>query len=314
MAKKRRRSKRRLKLKKRVRTVGLAVLVVISTLVTLTVLYVFRSLGRPFVRAEGGGYPPFSWSGATPVSLAWLVGPADSPEQVAVLHLDPHAQRAVLIRVAPEELTGVGISERVRSLAAVTNLPIKGYLFLETEGLSELREILGADASWPRWRLNVISKLPDCLSVFRRDLLTNLSMGEVFQVARFLAVLREDRRVVVNLSDTSSSIGGLCFDEVLQDEGLRILILNGTREGGLAAHAARWVRSMGGFVLAVGNAPQQGHEGSMILATDISSYTVKRLAASFAITDLRTIGKDVEWAKRADVVIILGLDKVGFFW
>ena len=313
MAKKRRRSKSRLKLKKRVRTVGLAVLVVIATMATLATLYVFRLLSRPFVRAEDGGHTPFSWSGTTPVSFAWLVGPADSPEQVAILHLDPHEQRAVLIRVKPEELTGVSISERVGSLAAAAALPIEGYFFLETEGLSELKETLGAGATWSRWGFDIIPKLPACLSVFRSHLLTDLSVGDVSRVIRFLAVLREDRRVIVDLSETASSIEGLCFDEVLQDEGLRILVLNGTREAGLAAYAAQWVRNVGGFVLAVGNAPQQDHEKSMILATDVSSYTVGRLAASFAITDLRSIGADVEWAKRADVVRILGLDKVGFF-
>ena len=300
--------------KKRVRTVGLAVLVVISTLATLAVLYVFRLLSRPFVRAEDGGRPPFSWSGTVPVNLAWLAGPADSPDQAAVLHLDPHRQRAVLIGVKPEELTEAGISEQVRALAAVTALPIEGYFFMGTGGLSELREILGPDATWSRWGLSIIPKLPTCLPVFRRHLLTNLSVGDVYRVVRFLATLREDRRVVVDLSETASSIGGLCFDEVLQDEGLRILVLNGTRRAGLAARAAQWVGNMGGFVLAVGNAPQQDYEHSLILATDVSSYTVGRLASSFAVTDLRAIGEDVEWAKRADVVLILGLDKTSFFW
>ena len=313
------RLKSRFQLKRKLRIVGSAFLVVISTLATLVFLYLFKVAKQPFAEAGVGG-SSFSWSGRRPVNIALLVTPSKSHQELqegAILHLDPYKGKAILIRLSPDVLPGAGLGAAswLGNLSKGLALPICGYFLIDNQGLLKLYEIWDAGDDWTDWGLGVLPVVPRLIPIFNEHLVTNSSLGEIFRIVSFVLGLRFDQKTELNVEGvlTADAVGVSCFDEEIKDEGARILVLNGTTDGGLAAKAARWVENMGGTVLDVGNAPQQNYDKSLILASDVDSYTVRTLASSFDIPDLRNIEGVFDWAKRADVVLILGLDKSDFF-
>lgn len=312
------RLKGRFQFGKKLRILGLAFLVVFSTLVTLAFLYLFKFIKQPFAQAGGGAPPLFSWSGRSPVNFAWLVvssGSSGKLEEVAVLHLNPDKGRAVLIRLPPNTIPE-GDSDVVSWLGALSRklaLPIRGYFLVDSSSLSEFDEVLDEGTNWAGWGFRMFPRLPSLFPILRKRLTTNLSLVEVFRAVRVLLSLREDQKIEVNWEEIKDATREFCSDERMKDEGAKILVLNGTYEVGLAARASRWIENLGGTVLDVGNAPRQDYERSVILALDFASYTVRSLASDFNISDLRDLGESIDWAKRADIVLILGLDKGDFF-
>ena len=313
------RLKSRFNLHRKLRLLGLALLVVLSTLVTLASLYLFRLINQPFVQAGSRMLPSSSWSGQSPANFAWFVVSSKASqklEEAAVLHLDPSRKQALLIRMPPKAAIENGSGEAADWLGELSKrlaLPIQGYFLVDREGLSKLGEVLGADANWMAWRFQTLSRIPSLFPILRRHLVTNLSLGEILKVSRFVLSLRESQKIEVSSERVGEAMSSCCFDEKIKDEGAKILVLNGTFEAGLAARAARWVENLGGFVLDVGNAPQQNYERSVLLVSNPSSYTAQILAESFGISNLRGIGESLGWMRRADIVLILGLDKKDFF-
>jgi len=328
--------KSRFKIKKKLRIFSLALLVVLATAVTLAAFYLFQFLAHPLAQAEGGANLSFTWDGKVPVNFAWLVISCDSPhliKEAAVLHLDPYAKRAVLFKVNPqteiEMPLGFGkekiaasfalgelskppcaVELATKSLGKTLALPLCGYFLTDEAGHMEASEILGPAADWAGWGLRVFPKIPALFFSSRENLRTNLSLGEVLRVARFLFSLREDQRFEVLGSEP---VGEFCADEQVKLEGMGILILNGTSESGLASRAAKRIENLGGKVLDVGNTSEPNFSHSVILARDPTSYTASALARALEISDLRSKGGTLRWEKRADIVLILGLDKVDVF-
>lgn len=330
------RLKKRFKIKKKLRIFSLALLVVLATLATLLGLYLFQFFRHPLAQAEGGANLSFTWDATVPANFAWLVVSRDSPhliKEAAVLHLAPQSGKAILLRVDPQteielplgfgrekiaasfalgELSepSCSVELAVKALAKTLALPLEGYFLIDEDGLFEVSEILGPTADWAGWELGVISKIPNLFLSLRKNLRTNLSLGEILKVSQFLFALREDQRLEVSDLEFTPDF---CADEKIRLEGKGVLILNGTSEGGLALRAAKWVENLGGNILDIGNAPERNFSQSVILARDPTSYTALALARALGISDLRSKGETLRWEKRADIVLILGLDKVEVF-
>jgi len=318
----------------------MACLVFLATLLTLGGLYLFQFFSHPLAQAEGGANLPASWDGSSPVNFAWLVIQNESPHLVreaAILHLDPTARKAVLIKIDPEMQVDLARGfgrERIAAsfalgelakpsramelalsaLSKAAALPLAGYFLTDERGLQELSENLGAlppsGVSWAGWSPTLLLKFPRIFTSLRRNVRTNVTFVELWRISRFLFGLSADHCLE---TEDLTAISELCADERIRADGEGILILNGTKVPGLASRAARWVENLGGKVLAVGNAPEQSFSYSMILTRGLDSYTASALARAFGISDLRGKGETLRWEKRGDIVLILGLDKVDSF-
>lgn len=308
---------KRFQIGRRFRILGLSLMVVFCTLMTFCALYLIRFFQQPFAQAGVEVGAPFSWSGGDPVNLVWLVESSEFPnglKTVVVLHLDPRKERAVFIHVDSEPFSvGSGVVGGLRDISRELALPIQGYFLVDEGSVSRIRGALGSDGGWKVWNLRTVVKILPLLPVLEDHFESNLSLGEIFRVGRFFLTLRDDRKMDVFSDVRADLVSELCVDEVVRDEGAKILILNGTSESGLAGRVAQWVENLGGFILDIENAPQQNYEHSLILTTDLSSYTTRRLSSILGISDLRALQGSLEWARRADIVLILGLDKREFF-
>ncbi len=296
---------------------AVAVLVLFATFGTYFSIYVFRSFKEPFVRAEGGPDIPFSWQSKEPKSFAWLISRDEEHrilEKAAILHIDPQAERVVVVNISESELSlSHGIPSFLSDISRELSLPVTGYFLLEKSALEEIAEKKSTVLDWKNWGFTSIIELPLLVRVGRGHFWSNLTFPEILRVSKFILGTRQDQRVQVDYSKPSEAIKSLFKDKKVEEEAARVLILNGTRTPGLAGSAQNWLENLGCFILDVGNAPQQNHKESLILAVDPKLYTVQKIAESLQIDLVKKLDKSLEWAKRADIVVILGVDKKRFF-
>lgn len=311
---------KRFRIKRKLRLLAAAVLVLGATLGTYFSVYLFQSFKNPFVQAEGGPEIPFSWQSKEPKSFAWLVS-RDAEhrilEDAAVFHLDPQAGRVIVVDVSESGLSlSHGVPACLSALSKKMSVPITGYFLLEKSALEDLSEEDDDVLDWKKWDFTSVFKLPVLLRLGKGHFWSNLSIPEILRVSKFMLGTREDQRIKIDYSDEveSGNFTTTFFkDQKVETEGARVLILNGTKIGGLAGSARSWLKNLGCFILDIGNAPQQNYEESLILAVDPKLYTVQKIAGSLQIDVVKKLDQSLGWAKRADIVVILGVDKKGFF-
>ena len=209
-----------------------------------------------------------------------------------------------------------GVSSCLSSISREVSLPVTGYFLIEKSALERLKSENADSVAWKKWGLTTLFKLPVYIRNGKGHFWSNLSLPEFMRVSKFILGTREDQRIMLEQGsgeDPANIVSNFFTDQKLKSEGLRILVLNGTKVSGLAGGAELWLKNLGCFVLDVGNAPQQNHEESLILATDPRSYTVQRIASSLQIDVVKKLDSSLDWAKRADMVLILGIDKKDYF-
>lgn len=311
---------KRFRIKRKLRLLAAATLVLVATFGTYFSIYLFQSFRNPFVQAEGGLEVPFSWQAKEPKSFALLIS-RDSEhrilDQAAVLHIDPQKERVVVLDVSESDLSlSHGVPSCLSALSQKLSTPVNGYFLFEKSALEELSGEDSELLDWKKWDLSSIFKLPTLLRVGKGHFWSNLSLPEILRASRFILGTREDQRIQIDYSEGIGSDGFTTTffrDQKVETESARVLILNGTNIAGLAGSARSWLENLGCFVLDVGNAPQQNQAESLILAVDPKLYTVQRISKSLRIDVVKELDQSLEWAKRADIVVILGVDKKGFF-
>lgn len=291
----------------------MALLVVIATGITFAAVYLYQFFSHPLARAEGGANLEFSWSGRRPVNFALLTNSSDSSEftTVSILHLDPEAGRAVLLPISTDVLSNIfRVDSAVTALAKELAIPIRGYFLVSESGSDRIIRTLGSASDWRTWDWDLLFKTPALIGSLRGELRTNLSLDELWRLTRFILALRADQRITAGGYPEFVDLGA---DESVRFAGEGILVLNGTTLDGLASRAALWIKNLGGNIIDSANAPERNFSSSVILADDINSYTVQALAQTLGILDLRSKGGNLRWEKRANIVVIVGLDKAESF-
>lgn len=334
--------KRRFRVKKRFRRLGLALLVVFGVLLTLGAIYTWYYFTRPFARAGGTFETDVSWDGATPLNLLWLevgeVGNETAPlVNLSVISLNPTLKRFTVINFPlkykvylPSQgkqplraIYGVGnlvdpkqgIELTAKNVSYLLGIPIDGYLLVGSEGLEQLNQLFsGAENLKGYFSIKNITLLPQVVALGHVHLRTNLSLGELGRIIYFVWGVRADRTETIVLEPTDLDdqttldrhLRLFLEDKTLAGERLKIQILNGTLKSGLAAFAARLVRNMGGEVIRTGNYERQDLTKGFLVLNESGSYTARRLAYIFGVVDSRPPRSSTE--KRAEITIILGLE------
>ncbi len=308
------------RVRRKLRAVGMALIIVLGAGVVYVSSYLYHVFKNPFVRAGDNIEVEFSWRAESPASFAWFVttGPShNSLEKVAVLHVDPHRPRIVVVNLPPQRFSlsrGVGTS--LSEISRELDIPVRGYFLVEKAALEKLADSSSTAGDWATFDWTTLFKAPRYLGSFKGHFWSNLSLPEFVRLSRVFLGTRKDQRFEIFPSNENlgpDSLNDLCADNKIESEMFKVLILNGTSVPGLAGNAASWAANLGCFVMDVANAPQQNYETSVLLAKDLDSYTVQRLSSAFEIDDVREMGADVNWVQRADIVVILGLDKESFF-
>ncbi|MFW6110076.1 MAG: LytR C-terminal domain-containing protein [Patescibacteria group bacterium] len=319
MAKKLRSKQLKTAINRKIRHLGIAVLIVLGTVVCLTVFYFFRFFNRPLAEAENPGSPKLLWP-KTPANIIVALTSSSNLDSAFVLHLNSQSKKALL---------GVLSNELVQSLpvepvplreeaSRVLALPIHSFILLNQReaGLFSTQIDMQTEADWGKWGRTELLALPQLLFNLRKYGTTNLSLKEITQFSWYLSGLRTKN---FEKTDLAASVKGEAdwesyfADPRLRQEGEQILVLNGTTCSGLAGRTAQWVQNLGGLILDVGNAPKSNYQSSVILANHPHSFTTRFLSNNLGISNVREKDTALKWGRRADIVIILGLDKVGVF-
>lgn len=168
--------KRRFRVKKRLRRLGLAFIVFFGVLLTLGAIYIWHYFTRPFARASGTFETDISWNGATPLNLLWLeVGEIENETapliNLSVVSLNPTLKRLTTFNLPlgykvylPSQgkhplrtIYGVGnlldpkqgIKLTAKNVSYLLGIPIDGYLLVGSEGLRELNQLFSAKGAAP---------------------------------------------------------------------------------------------------------------------------------------------------------------------
>ncbi len=339
--------------KRKIRTLGLTLTALFSTLIIFAAISLYHYLENPLVYAEGGLTPGHGWDLQARYNLLLLKvedsrNPTTLIKNLAILSMDPKDQSLLIVDIPVDteinlpnygnsRVSGLyasgnlaagspGVNFVEKSLTSFTGATFDGYLLIDAAGESQIRALAGKPLTISSYKesLNLWHwpALPKLFLAVKENVRTNLSLPELINVGRFAYGTRFDKVTETDLGARIAQ-GGVALedflgrnfvDQKIYEEGLRVIVLNGTNEPGLAGRAARVVEHLGANVVDVDNTAIPSYQKTVLITKKSDTYTTKRLATLLSITDLRlssTIGQDdplINYIRRADVVIIAGLD------
>ena len=328
-----RRLKKQFKLKKRLRRLRLGLTVVGAVLLVLGAYYLWNFFAKPFTSAGSTFQVGTSWDGEVPFNLLWLevsdVNELAPPTRgLGVLSFNPTQDLFTIVNVSIDyqrfrDLYGLGnLSEEEDGLELVSStvmellgVPIDNYILVSSEGLREL-DAFFPQASQIKDVVNLanVLQVPAVWDIARRNLRTDLGVPEIARVLWYLLQVRSDKITSITLSPDllddpvtlDRKISPFFRDEKLFTEHLKIQVLNGSGKPGLASTSARIIRNVGGEVIRVDNFERQDLIKGYLLLESSGSYTARRLAQIFGVSDSRPPRTGPE--ARANVTLILGIE------
>lgn len=317
-------------LKRRLKILGLALMVVISTALVYAAVNLYRFFTQPLVQAAGAVGQSVSWDGGRFNLL--LVVLEDAKDETSlirrldILSLDSRQNTYQLVRLPVEAEVAAGdfgvhplktvyalgalskpkanLSLTAKTVSRLLAVPVDGYILTDESGLGHLEEVLG--------RESLLTLLPNLAVEARRQLKTDLTFSSLATVGRFLWGARSSGETLEVPTDELFEVAKLdrllsekLRDDVIVEERLKVQILNATGKPGLAGHIARYITNLGGNVINLDNFEDE-LVGSVVVTKKSDSHTVRRLVEVLQIEEVREEFAGV--GERADVVIICGLD------
>lgn len=218
------------------------------------------------------------------------------------------------------EMEGYGGDFLAGSLQEYLGLPVDGY-------------VLTGGQSWPTDDAGAAKKLIvwEIVKLLEGRGETNLSAWDLLKLGWQINWLRGNRVNLFNLAEMTvfseitlpdgsqaakidtarleNIISRLFFDEEIRNEGLSIVVLNGTHHVGLASQAAKIISNIGGQVIGLGGFEEADHYQEKRCETRSlvkykESYTVKKLNKIFGCS----WGGEERYQQRAEVVLVTGED------
>ena len=323
------------KIKHRLKILGLALIVVFATAVVSGAVALYQFFAKPMATAAGAADGDVTFPGGRFNLL--LISLEDANEstslitELSIITLDANEDEVFVVKLpleaevaVPQGFGGHQLAE-VYSLGALTKpqanldltsqavkkllaVPIDGYVVTDDAGLGQIDKYLGDG-----WRMARL--LPNFLTEVRRSIKTNLTFPSLLRVGQFIWSARFGEDVwdiseeeLFDWQHLDLKLQGHFTDLKIIEERLKIQILNATEKSGLATHAARYVKNLGGDVIIISNADQLDLKQSFMVTGDSETHTVKRLMEVLQIEEVRSEFEGV--GERADLTIVLGLDHV----
>lgn len=311
---------------------ALAVTVVVAVLLTLGAYNFLKLFLSPLDSAAGSSFQnTSSWDGKMPLSILFLevsdLEASSSPTQnLGVFSLNSTQGLFTFLSLPTSysnlrELYGLGeisaavggvgvVADKVRGILGV---PVDEYVIVDSEGLGQLGRIFPQVQSLQDlFVLENILKIPEVWGIARNSIRTSLDIPSILKVVWYLMHVRSDKidqlilapELLADSIELDRKLSPFFKDEHLVEEHLKIQVLNGSGESGVARWAARVVRNIGGEVIRVDNFDRQDLVRGYLFLESSGSYTASRLARIFNVSDSRPPREGSE--ARADITIVLG--------
>jgi len=313
------------KLKRRLRILALAVVVVFATIIVSSAVALYQFFTQPLAGAAGASGGAVVFPGGRFNLLLITLEDAEDPtsliRELSLITLDANENEAFMVRLPLEAEVlvpqGFGLNRlstvyalgalskpranldltalTVRKLLAV---PIDGYIVTDASGLGQINQYLGDG-----WRM--VRLLPNLLTEIRRRIKTNLTLPSLLKVGKFILRARasEDawtisKEELYDWQHLDLELEKHFRDTKIVEERLKIQVLNGTEKPGLARHVARYVENLGGDVIAIGNFERTGLKRSFMVTQQPEAHTVKRLSK---VLQIEEVGSPAEVLAEVDL-------------
>ena len=324
------------KLKHRLKILGLALVVVFTTVVVSGAVALYHFFSKPMATAAGAANGDVTFPGGRfnllLVNLEDASDPTSLIKELSIISIDAGNRETFPMKlpleaevVVPQGFGGHKLKE-VYSLGALTKpranldltaqtvsqllaVPIDGYIVTDDSGLGQISQYLGDG-------LRIVKLLPNLLTEVRRSIKTNLTFPSLLRVGQFVWSAKSSEDVweispeeLFDWQHLDLELQKHFNDAKIVEERLKIQILNATEKSGLATHAARYVKNLGGDVIIIANSDQTDLKQSFIVADPPlaeGSHTIQRLMEVLQIEEVRSEFEGV--GERADLTIFLGLE------
>lgn len=213
-----------------------------------------------------------------------------------------------------------------KTLSFQLGLPIDGLFYTDEEGYKSLEGDLGLAGDFSSQGhgfftnfLKSVKILPQLGSGFK----TNLDLASLLSLSKFLVLnfppsleALPVNKIGENLEKFDALLKARFVNQEILEERQTVIILNGTRIGGLATSLGRLTSNLGLSVLSTGNThSSEIYSQSFMIAKNPKSYTTSRLEKIFGIEDIRnpaSVENDPGFSRllRADIVLVSGLDQI----
>jgi len=327
-----RRLTQQFKLRRRLQRLKLALIVVVSVLLILSAWSVWKFLAEPFKTSASSTFQnDYTWDGNTPFDLLIIeVGGVDevSPptENIEVVSLNPGQGLLTTVSLPVgyqnlRDLYGLGnlsgnrdgVGEVANAVRRILGVPVDDYLLIDHGGVKKLGEVFPKVHGFKdALTFENLLKFPEFLGVARQSMRTNLNVLEILRIVWYVLGVRSDKvtqlaldpKILGDQAALDQELSPYFRDEKLVAEHLKIQVLNGSGEAGLAGAVARIIRNVGGGVIRVDNYERQDLEKGYLLLDSSGSYTALRMAQIFGVSDSRPPRSGSE--ARADISVVLG--------
>lgn len=333
--------------KRRLRNLGLALLVVVATAFSIVSILIFQKLSHSLASASSGIElrDSLSFDNRFNIALGLVDDFSNESSLIKSLYIltVETASRSVSIIKLPINLEVDNLGNfgqnKIYSLYGLANLnenkdlnfiskvlqqvfaiPIDGFILVDSKGYTDLSLKLGKDLGLSKIKegdyifyAKHVVDIPLITSRLKTNigplLLLDLFNKVIFTRFNSFNLMDSDNNFLVD------SIYDNFMDSKIEEEGSNIILLNGTRVPLFASSKGKQVLHIGGKILETGNAPGDVFPKSMIIAKDLSSYTVTRLSGIFNITDVRgfdSLESNPKFSPytRSDLIVVFGLDSL----
>jgi len=306
--------------------------------------YLYHSFRNPFAQAAGSLPKETRWDGKTPINLALikisdLSDDSSTISDLLVLHIDPEGERYALTSINPNQQVSMpfGFGENslnqayavgntaepklntaltCRLLESSAKIPIDGYFLTDSVGWGRLSELSGEIDPTDLGRsfsLSLIFKVKSLISILPESVRTDLSLPEIYYV---LSGLSKSRSAMSKFCESGAECLPEFMDSTILSADKKIVVLNGTGKPGLANFCAQIIKNIGGRVVFVSNTKEE-YAKTTLLTDSFEDYTSLRVQKVFGVSE--AFHKDDYFDKedfidRGDIILIVGLDKMGFWW
>lgn len=293
-----------------------AVIVVFASVFLTAIITSWGLLNKPLVSADD--FSPNNSSFDKKRTMRILIVLLDTLEQKKIekmylLSLNPVLENTSLIFLPSNLSGGVGewyvgdnTASFIKQVGVGVGFPIERYIFIEKEGLNEVNKQMGG-CSWNT--CFSLLRIPSYIKLYTSlssNINTNLSLNDLGTAFSFLNSLKESDFYTFESDFVCTYKPIQLYDPGLQQDGLRISVLNGTPLPGLASRVSKVLENLGANILEVGNADRSDYQTSQLVGDNINSYAASFVMQTFNITQKRPPASSLE--RRADLTIILGLD------
>jgi len=305
--------------KKIIKKIKIAIFAVITVLLTTLSLYAINTIKLLKTQVAGANEnlnKIIMWNGKSPINVLML-----TEQESGIIRINPEIKRYTFVKFESEDL-----KEAIGDLG----IPVNNYIKLNLEAEGIFKKLIGDYHKGQVYGGNYLSLLINIKSSFSeltQGIETNLTLKELTELVLAMNSLQKGEVFEVNKDlfndhfKFDSLWQNIVIDKGVSNEGLSVMVLNGSGVVGVAGRTTRILKNSGLYTLDPANA-KDTYDNSFIVRlkngtlNTNSENTVNAIKSALgigAVLERDTYNEYGNFADRADIIVIIGIDRVDDF-